>query len=361
MNRSQQHYEEIVIVAGESLLDMSGNRRVTVQKGTVKTYEHCQARTYRSYCLEYCGQNNLSFSKCQFLVNSREVDLDRKVLDPCEIVVLSGGTAKGTSLQQALADCFARGMYSNFTLLFKGESMRVHKAILVARSPKFRAMMQSMMAEERKDSVEIKAECSWEVFRGMLEWMYSGECKIPEQMREVCQLLNLADEYLLDELVTLCEESIIGLLDPSNVVQLLTRDRIRLPERSQARVFPECINILLSQFPTIIALDPDVEQKLVCTPGLVTRILLQTNERGRLSKSNLKQLGKTSAKKVRFNLGTRHSLVPAESHSFLDIEYERSHSATQSDTQSLHSLFNNHDSEDESPPLDNAKESNANE
>ena len=39
-----------------------------------------------------------------------------------------------------------------------------------------------------------------EIFRTMLEWIYSGECEMPEDCIDLVSLLNLADEYLMDDL-----------------------------------------------------------------------------------------------------------------------------------------------------------------
>eukprot|EP01022_Parablepharisma_sp_SALTPOND_P031200 TRINITY_DN788_c0_g1_i2.p1 TRINITY_DN788_c0_g1~~TRINITY_DN788_c0_g1_i2.p1 ORF type:complete len:832 (-),score=41.54 TRINITY_DN788_c0_g1_i2:3625-6120(-) len=347
MNKSQ-HYEEVAIIVTEMLKDNSNGRLVTVPKGTIKIFEHIQNRTYRSYCYEFCGQCEIPFHKCKFLLNKKELKLDRKVLDPCEIHVRqSNGKHAGTSIQQSLVKVFATRLYSDLKLLFKGETFHVHKGILMARSPKFHTMLTSVMKEGRDSTITVLSNCTPNIFKTMLTWVYTGDCAMPENVFEVCKLLALADEYLLTDLVSVCEEDILLKVDAENVVKILTQDGIGIPEQCEHKIFTECKNVLLTEFEAIYAADPEVEKKLVSVPGLITKILLHANDSKQLSR---KSIGKTAKKKVRFNLSKSEIMTHAESHSFIDtMEYERIHSASQSDTQSVYSFFNGNPEGEEVP------------
>lgn len=52
----------------------------------------------------------------------------------------------------------------------------------------------------------------------ILEWVYSGECEIPSNIFSIILLLNLADEYMLGDLQSVCEDEVIFALNSENVV-----------------------------------------------------------------------------------------------------------------------------------------------
>ncbi len=357
MNKSQ-HYEDVAIIADEALCDFAGNRQVLVPKGTTKVFEHLQSRTFRSYCLEFCGQYELAFARCKFTSGKKELEMDRKVLDACEIHV-SDVEEGGEGLQRALARVLVSGEQADLKLVLREDVFNVHRGILMARSPKFKTMLSSSLKEGSENKVSVLSDCSVAVFRQMLQWIYSGRCALPDDVFEVCKLLTLADEYLLNDLVSVCEEDIVYKLDASNVVRIITQDGVVVPEKCEQKIFAECEGILLSQFSIIYEADPEVEKKLVSVPGLITKILLHANEAGGPSRKGTKE--RTAKKRVRFNLSKSESMTHAETHSFIDTDNDRSgHSVghgTESDTQSFYSLFNNNDPDEESerPVLESPK------
>ena len=60
---------------------------------------------------------------------------------------------------------------SDVVLLCQGEEIRVHKSILNARSPVFRAMLQSPMLESTKGEVRIE-DADKDVLKEMLSYIY---------------------------------------------------------------------------------------------------------------------------------------------------------------------------------------------
>jgi len=52
----------------------------------------------------------------------------------------------------------------------------------------------------------------------LLEWIYTGECDLPKDVFQLIDILNIADEYMLQDLQSVCEEEIIMNLDQDNVV-----------------------------------------------------------------------------------------------------------------------------------------------
>lgn len=175
---------------------------------------------------------------------------------------------------------------------------------------------------------------------------------MPENIFETCKLLVLADEYLLSDLMQVCEEDILLKINNENVVKILTLDGVRIPEKCECKIFTECKNVLLSEFEEILQNDPDVEKKLISVPGLITKILLHANDSKQLIRKSSVKMPK---KKVRFNLSTKsENFTRAETHSLIDTnEFDRSHEASQSDTQSLYSLLNNNQEPEEKDENEN--------
>jgi len=333
MNKSQ-HYEEVTITVKEDLTDNSTGRLIEIPKATIKVFDYISSRTYGSYCYEFCGYFGIPFKKCCFMLNEKVVTMDRKVLEPCNISVINScEEVVGTKMQSAMLKLFTNSIYCDLKLLLQDEVFHVHKGILMARSPKFRTMLSSFMKEGYTSSVTILSDCSPSIFKLMLMWIYGGTCKMPLDVFESCKLLALADEYLLNDLVSICEDDILLKINTQNVVRLITQNGMGIPERSDQKIFAECESVLLTNFKSIYESDPDIEKKLVAVPGLITKILLNANN----IKHSVKK-SKTPKKRVRFDLTKSEITTQAESHSFSDaVEFEPS----AFDTQSIHLSFNN--------------------
>ena len=56
----------------------------------------------------------------------------------------------------------------------------------------------------------------------MLKWIYTGECELSESPMKVIPLLNLTDEYLLQDLQRVCEDQIIDYMDGKAATDILT-------------------------------------------------------------------------------------------------------------------------------------------
>ena len=72
----------------------------------------------------------------------------------------------------------------------------------MARSEKFRAMIESHMRESHTSKVEvIDEDINAQTYYLMIEWIYEGECDLNGcSMEEMLSLLKLTDEYLLGDL-----------------------------------------------------------------------------------------------------------------------------------------------------------------
>eukprot|EP01112_Ceratiomyxa_fruticulosa_P008154 TRINITY_DN2109_c0_g1_i4.p1 TRINITY_DN2109_c0_g1~~TRINITY_DN2109_c0_g1_i4.p1 ORF type:complete len:553 (-),score=112.31 TRINITY_DN2109_c0_g1_i4:287-1945(-) len=109
-------------------------------------------------------------------------------------------------------------MYSDISFIVEGKALHAHKAILSARSEHFKRLFQTPM-KESSGEVEV-GETRYEVFRVLLEYLYTGDDKLITPETSV-ELLSLSEQYLLPHLKGLCEEIAIHHIDKENAAFLL--------------------------------------------------------------------------------------------------------------------------------------------
>ena len=337
MNKSV-HLDEVIFVAVENLYE---HEKLKMVKNMKKYMDFIQGRTAQSYCYEFSGSMGISFHSMRFEVEESNIEMEKGLLDPVQIEVQQLKQERYLSpntLRPALYQLLNKGIFSDLIISFKGEQLPCHKCILMCRSGKLRAMLETPLKESQSNVINItEDECSLGIYKSMLCWIYAGDCKLPDNLYDVIQLMRLADQYFLDDLIQECMDLAINLLDYTNVVSLLTDDSFILPIKCEDQIFPEAKHIFVAHFPRIIDYDPAVESKIASKPGLISSLFLQLhNSGGSLSRGKLRLLDKANKKRVRFKIS--NSIYSAEA----DIEgepegmahYDRI-SLTQSDIQSL--------------------------
>ncbi|MEW5309029.1 MAG: hypothetical protein WDW38_000942 [Sanguina aurantia] len=126
-----------------------------------------------------------------------------------------------------MAGLFLSGKGADFTFLVEGESMKVHKIILEARSEVFARQLNSNMRESAEGVVPIQ-DIKAPVFRAMLVFIYTDA--LPEELEgpgnmDVAMaqhLLVAADRYGLDRLRRICERRLCETVDIRTVATTLT-------------------------------------------------------------------------------------------------------------------------------------------
>lgn len=85
-------------------------------------------------------------------------------------------------MQHAIRQLLEKGLYSDIEIVINGDqanAIKAHKAILMARSEKFRAMIESHMRESLMNRVEVNdPEVSVSTYRLLIQWIYEGECDL---------------------------------------------------------------------------------------------------------------------------------------------------------------------------------------
>ncbi|KAI0563855.1 BTB/POZ domain containing protein [Gracilaria domingensis] len=97
-------------------------------------------------------------------------------------------------------------MFSDVKFEVEGKTIHAHKCILYARSEYFRSMFDSSMRETSASDIPIP-DVSYDVFHGVLEYLYSGEVRISDGQVAV-ELLKAADMFRIEGLKNMCAEKV---------------------------------------------------------------------------------------------------------------------------------------------------------
>ncbi|CAN8064190.1 unnamed protein product [Agarophyton chilense] len=105
-------------------------------------------------------------------------------------------------------------MFSDVKFVVEGKTIPAHKCILYARSEYFRSMFDSSMRETSASDIPIP-DVSYEVFHGVLDYLYSGEVRIRDGQIAV-ELLKAADMFRIEGLKNRCAERVEQGVTPEN-------------------------------------------------------------------------------------------------------------------------------------------------
>ncbi|OVA16155.1 BTB/POZ-like [Macleaya cordata] len=90
-----------------------------------------------------------------------------------------------------------------------------NKAVLVSRSPVFKAMLETEMEESRSGTIKI-SDVSYNVLRSFIHYLYTAEVPLTEPM--ACDLLVLAERYQVKHLKSYCEKFMTSKVNGENAI-----------------------------------------------------------------------------------------------------------------------------------------------
>ena len=129
----------------------------------------------------------------------------------------SPSSTPANDLQTDLLKLLDSAPNTDVTFIVQGESIKAHKSILAVRSQYFQRMFESDVEENITDEVKVP-DIEPEVFRGLLQFLYSGLA--PKNVADKAfELLLAADKYGVDGLIKICEDK--ASIHLGNVVDLL--------------------------------------------------------------------------------------------------------------------------------------------
>ena len=94
-------------------------------------------------------------------------------------------------------------MLSDISFLVEGQTFYAHRIALLASSEAFKAMFVGPFKEKDSKNIPIP-NISWEVFEAMMKFVYANHAEVPSHLSR--DLLQVADQYLLEGLRVKCEE-----------------------------------------------------------------------------------------------------------------------------------------------------------
>lgn len=190
------------------------------EKKFIKLYnQFFTGRTTRSPEIDLVQKLDILNVESEYLPNNvLTICLDLAVYDECtEIIKFPSKSSKyaiGEDFKKLLDDNIAR----DITLVANEKEYQAHKAILMARSPFFYAMLTHDMKEKQENKITVP-DIDLKIFEKMIEYIYSDRVTNLDSCAE--QMLEVADQYQLLGLVEMCEESLTKSITVENAIKLL--------------------------------------------------------------------------------------------------------------------------------------------
>lgn len=98
---------------------------------------------------------------------------------------------------------------------FGTPAVPAHRAVLISRSPVFKAMLENEMEESRSGIIKID-DVSYDVLRSFIHFLYTAEVLLDEKL--ACDLLVLAEKYQVKHLKTFCEKFMTSKVNNENAI-----------------------------------------------------------------------------------------------------------------------------------------------
>eukprot|EP00092_Neocalanus_flemingeri_P084743 GFUD01106500.1.p1 GENE.GFUD01106500.1~~GFUD01106500.1.p1 ORF type:complete len:340 (+),score=75.69 GFUD01106500.1:49-1068(+) len=112
---------------------------------------------------------------------------------------------------------FEEKAFTDFLVICNDKSFACHKAFLTARSPVFKAMMESDMKEAKEGAIELE-NCDETVAESFVKFFYTGQVDEEVLKENIAKFLELSDKYDLSCLKAIAEQIMIANLDIVNML-----------------------------------------------------------------------------------------------------------------------------------------------
>ena len=121
---------------------------------------------------------------------------------------------------QGFANMFDSDQFSDICIKTKeGKIIHAHKIVLCSRCPLFRAMFSHSFKESSQNTIKLDYEHN--VVKMLIQFLYSGSVEIDNASPEnIMECLQLADQYTLETLKSLCGCILQDSLDIDNLVNV---------------------------------------------------------------------------------------------------------------------------------------------
>lgn len=138
-----------------------------------------------------------------------------------------------------------------------GTDIPAHKLILSARSPVFRAMLESDMRETQTGIITV-LDCQAEVISDFVRYLYTGKCNDDKLQSHGIEMLRMAHEFSVQSLLTTCEITLAQNASDENIIELL-----KLAELYQTKYLRDaCIAYVVTHSSKLLKENPAFFQTL---------------------------------------------------------------------------------------------------
>ena len=94
-----------------------------------------------------------------------------------------------------------------------------HRVILTKRSPGFKKILEKMKAQRRK--TKIFENINSETLKAVMSYIYTGNVTLLQNSTSVISVLKASIKFEIEDLKSLCIDTLISQMSPENVLGLL--------------------------------------------------------------------------------------------------------------------------------------------
>lgn len=238
--------EEITDVTDECQSDPFLGARVEYQgiQGTITDISQGVESGVMVYRVTYNDGDVQDFDEKQLLTSVSFIELKSDEV---------GGRTQ--SLSKDFQQLLRSGQHSDVKLICNGQSLQVHKLILITRSPVFSSMFGTPMQEQSTGVIELN-EFSIDAVRLLCEFMYTDSIEDETTWTDasvVADLLQAAVKYECLGLVRLCCSKVKGMLTVDNVADWTVVSARMRP--STNLLLYQCLQVLINKLADVQSTD----------------------------------------------------------------------------------------------------------
>uniref|UniRef100_A0A0K0F349 Speckle-type POZ protein-like (inferred by orthology to a human protein) n=1 Tax=Strongyloides venezuelensis TaxID=75913 RepID=A0A0K0F349_STRVS len=145
--------------------------------------------------------------------------------------------------------------------------IKVHKAVLAARSSVFCDILKGTSEELQTNIIEIK-DFNVEVIKKMLKYIYTDEVSDIQNMAN--QMFEIANIYELDRLKAFSEQSMCDSLTTDNVLE-----RFALSDKYPTEILKKCCEELIIKNIVFLKETEEWQKYIFTNPSLLNRLLFK--------------------------------------------------------------------------------------
>ena len=171
------------------------------------------------------------------------------------------------SIREDLGRFFQGDLFADVTITCGGKEFKAHKVILASQSPVFKKMFEI----ERSGVIEVP-DITPAVMFYLLSYLYTGTAPHVDTLAR--ELLNVANQYELPRLLSICETTLMSNITANSVLKILI-----LAESYQAKTLKKaCLGFIKCNFAIIYELDSWKELKASATHQNLALEVLENNQ-----------------------------------------------------------------------------------